>query len=464
MRSCRPPSHSPSSAPSVAPSGEWRRIIHNTWHNHLTVLVHSYRTLPLVVHVRLVRLARSPTPTIRPRSAPGYCVHCFGAGDEKASFLTWAEIEETDEINGGGPPIFRSSVSRASAVFGPFDCPTNKSAADCDTAKGAEDPRLTYNPEDQLYYLVYNADGVARETINIATTQDPTRRDGWVRHGEVFPTVGLRGYKSGAIVLRAAPSEHFLLWGCDKEVRITPSIGRDLLRWDYNSSKVLLSTRPSSFWDSGFVEAAMPPLPLSVRLKALKDINRTETVSTFITHTHTHTSCCNYSAPHITCTPTLTTHSHSFTHTHTYSYILPFPSSRRETCSSSTTPSAAGTARRGTCRGGWCSREQTPLSYYSVRPRRRCRTRTPGSGAMCLRGPAMWHWFPTSAAVTRSPANPTPSAFTLVARTPWLARPPLPSLVLSVRFYDSPHISLFFSPVGILACVNERRGWRLLGT
>ena len=287
MRSCRPPSHSPSSAPSVAPSGEWWRIIHNTWHNHLTILVHSFRTLPRVVRVRLVRLARSPTSTIRPRSAPGYCVHCFGAGDEKASFLTWAEIEETDEINGGGPPIFRSRVSRASAVFGPFDCPTNKSAADCDTAKGAEDPRLTYNPEDQLYYLVYNADGVARETINIATTQDPTRRDGWVRHGEVFPTVGLRGYKSGAIVLRAAPSEHFLLWGCDKEVRITPSIGRDLLRWDYNSSKVLLSTRPSSFWDSGFVEAAMPPLPLSVRLKALKDINRTETVSTFITHTHT---------------------------------------------------------------------------------------------------------------------------------------------------------------------------------
>ena len=207
----------------------------------------------------LIRSQNCSVPTNR--SAPGYCVQCFGAGDDKASFLTWAEIEESE--GGAGPPTFTGRVSRASTVFGPFDCPTNASAADCDTVKGAEDPRLTYNPEDGLYYLVYNAVGMQRVTISIATSRDPTRRDGWTRHGEVFPGAGLRGYKSGAIVLRAAPSEHYLIWGCDKQLRITPTIGRDLLRWDYNRSQVLLSTRAAPFWDSSFVETAMPPLPLS---------------------------------------------------------------------------------------------------------------------------------------------------------------------------------------------------------
>lgn len=207
----------------------------------------------------LIRSQNCTVPTNR--SAPGYCVHCFGAGDDKASFLTWAEIEETD--GGAGPPTFTGRISRASAVFGPFDCPTNASARDCDTAKGAEDPRLTFNAEDGLYYLVYNAEGMQRGTISIATSRDPTRRGGWTRHGEVFPDAGLRGYKSGAIVLRAAPSEHYLIWGCDKQLRITPSIGRDLLSWDYNRSQVLLSVRPAPFWDSAFVETAMPPLPLS---------------------------------------------------------------------------------------------------------------------------------------------------------------------------------------------------------
>ena len=204
----------------------------------------------------LVRSQNCTAPTNR--SAPDYCVHCWGPGDDKASFLTWAELDESS-----GTPTFSGRVTRSSAVFGPFDCPTNASAPDCDSAKGAEDPRLTYNPEDELYYLVYNADGMHRETINIATTRDPTRRSGWQRHGEIFPNAGLAGYKSGAILLREASSEHYIIWGCDRQLLITPSTNRDLLRWDYNRSNVLIATRRAPFWDSGFVEAAMPPLLLS---------------------------------------------------------------------------------------------------------------------------------------------------------------------------------------------------------
>jgi hypothetical protein len=53
-----------------------------------------------------------------------------------------------------------------------------------------------------------------------------------------------------------------VIWGCAYALRITPSVGRNMLQWDYNKTKVLLTVRKAPFWDSGFVESSMPPLTL----------------------------------------------------------------------------------------------------------------------------------------------------------------------------------------------------------
>jgi hypothetical protein len=59
-------------------------------------------------------------------------------------------------------------------------------------------------------------------------------------------------------VLMPAPGPHFLIWSCAKKLRITPSIGRSTVRWAANKTKILLTVRTGPFWDTGFVESAMP--------------------------------------------------------------------------------------------------------------------------------------------------------------------------------------------------------------
>jgi hypothetical protein len=81
---------------------------------------------------------------------PG-CVGCSGTG-QRASWLTWAEL-----ANDGGPaalPSVRNFVGADEAVFGPFDCTDSNQCID---SKGTEDPRLSYDPESQRYWLLYNA-------------------------------------------------------------------------------------------------------------------------------------------------------------------------------------------------------------------------------------------------------------------------------------------------------------------
>jgi hypothetical protein len=45
--------------------------------------------------------------------------------------------------------------------------------------------------------------------------------------------------------------------------QITPSIGRNLTQWNYTASKDLFGVRKAPYWDTIFVESAMPPLTLS---------------------------------------------------------------------------------------------------------------------------------------------------------------------------------------------------------
>lgn len=183
---------------------------------------------------------------------------CSGTG-QQASWLTWVELKG-DMDAGSAPSVATPTVDALSAVFGPFDC---EGDPQCPDSYGTEDPRLTYDRESQLYYLLYNAWSPRQLKLSLASTADPTVRGGWARHGELFPGSGLASYKSGSILLRPAPGPHFVIWGCDISLRITPSVGRSLLTWDYNKTKVLLSVRSSPFWDTGFVESAMPPLLLS---------------------------------------------------------------------------------------------------------------------------------------------------------------------------------------------------------
>ena len=202
-------------------------------------------------------LVRSQNCTPAP---PGKCTGCQGSG-QRASWLTWAELEP-DTGSPSVTPQVVGKVAADSAVFGPFDC-ANTTDPTCSDLHGTEDPRLTYDAESQLYYLLYNAWSGKTCTLAIATSKDPAvGPSGWQRHGNIFPSLKA-SYKSGSIVLTKAPSEHYVIWGCAHTMTITPSIGRDLLKWNHSASKVLFQTRHAPFWDTGFVESAMPPLPLA---------------------------------------------------------------------------------------------------------------------------------------------------------------------------------------------------------
>eukprot|EP00937_MAST-01D_sp_MAST-1D-sp2_P002513 g2513.t1 len=183
---------------------------------------------------------------------------CKGTG-QRASWLTFAELEP-DTGDAGATPQVRGFVGADAAVFGPFDCEPNKT---CPDAFGTEDPRLTYDPDTNGYWLLYNAWSGGAVALSLASTADPTSREGWTRHGELFPGAGLGSYKSGALVLRPAPQEHLVIWGCARELRATPTTGRLLTRFNYSASTTVLSVRSAPYWDTGFVEAAMPPLPLA---------------------------------------------------------------------------------------------------------------------------------------------------------------------------------------------------------
>ena len=198
----------------------------------------------------LVR-SQNCTPT-----KPG-CVGCSGTG-QRASWLTWAELSHDTSL----PPTVVNSVGVDEAVFGPFDC---KDAGKCIDSKGTEDPRLTFDKETQRYYLLYNAYGPGGAFLALASTTEPTKRDGWTRHGKIFGNK--TAHKSGSIVLREA-GPHYVIWGCDGMLKITPSVifnnhTRSLIAWNYSASKNLFGVRKVPFWDTIFVESAMPPLKLS---------------------------------------------------------------------------------------------------------------------------------------------------------------------------------------------------------
>ena len=98
-------------------------------------------------------------------------------------------------------------------VFGPHD------ATD---AKGTEDPRVAYDSNTGVYYMMYTCWGDQAQ-LCLASTRDPTRPDGWTRHGLAFPGE----HKSGALLIREQPP-HYLISGAGS---IYISKSDNLLNW-----------------------------------------------------------------------------------------------------------------------------------------------------------------------------------------------------------------------------------------
>jgi predicted GH43/DUF377 family glycosyl hydrolase len=91
---------------------------------------------------------------------------------------------------------------------------------------GTEDPRMQFNKKDGLYYMFYTAYNGSDIFLSLATTKDPTSKDGgWIKRGPVFPKHP--NSKSAALIIRDQ-GPHYLLWG-DSVIRIAKS--NDLLTW-----------------------------------------------------------------------------------------------------------------------------------------------------------------------------------------------------------------------------------------
>lgn len=171
-----------------------------------------------------------------PADVGGKCVFC-GGSEEKASKLTFSEMKLDGSF---------VSVDESSVVFGP---------GDISDTWGTEDPRMVFNPADNLYYMFYTAYNGSSILLSLATSPDPTNPDKWNRLGAVFPSY--QNSKSGALLLHSS-SENYLFWG-DSSIRVAqsddPSVWSDI-------GEIFIETRSDNF-DSKLVESGPPPIQLS---------------------------------------------------------------------------------------------------------------------------------------------------------------------------------------------------------
>jgi predicted GH43/DUF377 family glycosyl hydrolase len=125
------------------------------------------------------------------------CCHCAGTG-KKSSILTFAALKGSDDSTVNEPTF--EKIDNSSVVFGPHDN---------SDLRGTEDPRIAYNPQDEVYYMMYTCwakNGTGQ--LCLATTKDPTSSSGWTRHGPAFSG----DHKSGAILIRES-GPHYLISG-----------------------------------------------------------------------------------------------------------------------------------------------------------------------------------------------------------------------------------------------------------
>jgi predicted GH43/DUF377 family glycosyl hydrolase len=154
--------------------------------------------------------------------------------------LTFAALIGDDRIPEALPTF--ASVTNKSVVFAPED--------ESDES-GDEDPRVTFDFESGIYYMLYTCSGKKTSAMCLATATDPTNATSWVRHG----SLGFgEGSKSGAMLIRNEGA-HFLYWGAGK-IHLAQS--KSLTKWKPGS--VFIN---DTAWGNPYVEAGPPPMQLS---------------------------------------------------------------------------------------------------------------------------------------------------------------------------------------------------------
>eukprot|EP00039_Didymoeca_costata_P013366 m.202389 g.202389 ORF g.202389 m.202389 type:complete len:357 (-) comp15751_c0_seq3:2331-3401(-) len=163
------------------------------------------------------------------------CCRC-----QNASVMTFAKLMNNDNSS-STTPVFEK-ITKDSIVFGP------ESEID---ERGTEDPRVAFDPRTQTYYMFYTCLHATKGgSLCLATTKNPTIKEGWTRHGEAFPGK----HKSGALLIRDEPP-HFLISGAG-QIFIAES--DNLLNWTLGEPFI-----NQTKWGNPKVEAGPPPLKLT---------------------------------------------------------------------------------------------------------------------------------------------------------------------------------------------------------
>jgi predicted GH43/DUF377 family glycosyl hydrolase len=190
--------------------------------------------------------------------------HCAGGpgsprgGPGSPSRIAFAELLNDDgcnrtAANGGNEETLSCSTPRfrpignASVVF---------EAQVPSEVRGTEDPRMVFDEHAQVYYLLYTS---AYHT-HIASSKDPTRADGWTRHGPICRSTTACA-KSGALLLSDAPSAEnpHHLFHTAGQIFVTHTAG-PVTGGNWANSTLFLN---GTSWGNPFVESGPPPMKLS---------------------------------------------------------------------------------------------------------------------------------------------------------------------------------------------------------
>ena len=123
----------------------------------------------------------------------------------------------------------------------------------------AQDPRVFWNPLDQMYYLYYFANGVGQATVFLRRTATPLDGASWEHVAGPLPW-----HRNGCVILRPN-GLNYVIWGETSAVGIGISTTKDFVSYTTLNSTWLEPYGPTAFPDAPEVvlEAAATPNTLS---------------------------------------------------------------------------------------------------------------------------------------------------------------------------------------------------------
>jgi hypothetical protein len=123
----------------------------------------------------------------------------------------------------------------------------------------AQDPRVFWNPADQMYYLYYFANGVGQATVFLRRTATPLNGASWEHVAGPLPW-----HRNGCVILRP-DGLHYVIWGETSAVGIGISTTRDFATYTTLNSTWLEPYGPTAHPDAPEIvlEAAATPNTLS---------------------------------------------------------------------------------------------------------------------------------------------------------------------------------------------------------